>query len=483
MPTVFSPRKKVVYALAGARGAAIVDVSRESGALRARILARRRAPDGDVAAALGAAFEAADVRGARTVVAAGELISRCRLIAAPPAEGAVLRALLRREVDAGDVFLSTPAGPAIEDGRLLAGHFVVAAPVAELTRFAEAIETRRARVEAVCAYDRALMVFAGRRAGAGAKLFASLEPGWINLVYVAGGRPSFLRRIETPPDLPAAERLAALVGEAQKTLLVVRGRLKAPTPEGVVVCDPLGVLAGVDPGSEEVQGLPLEPSPFPLVVEGADDDVARSEAVRAAILDAVRRDDALRGCAFDVPTRFGRARARRRRVAAAALAAACFAAGFSLRRRLADEASELVDRIEAARAATLADADAPESVRDVAERFGRAHGEALRFEARRGRAAALLAALAAAAPPEASFDAVEAELRRDDDDRPFREVRLEGVVHRDLAGSRDPLRRFSEALRAIDGARDAVELPATNAEGAAAAPTPFRFRLRVGVDR
>lgn len=470
----------------GGRGASVVAIGRAGDGYAARVLASERStPETPPTEALSRALAAAGApRGVATPLL-GEVVVRSRLAAVPPADEATQRALLAQDGDPDDALATLAVGDVVESGRTLAGTFAFAARRADLRAVADAAEARGLTVEEPLAFDRLLMSFACGRAGdttGATRVVALIEPGWIDLVCVADGRALFVRRVEIASEAAAEDRLGSVVTEAQKTALVVRGRLRPPPLSGCTVMDPLGLLAGADfAAASENSGLELALRPLPLVVEGASHPAALGDAVRACAVECVRRDGGLRACALPFETRVA-ARSRAGRFAAvAACVVAVWGGAFALRRVMADEARTM-------RAAAAAPDRAPPPADDAGQRrrakeraaaasFGVDHAAALEFAARAPSAAALLAAVAEAAPDDAALTSLE--MRLDADGASCR-VRCAGFVRSDFAAARAVVRRFGAALRGTPGFSDVEERtvdapPEASAARADRVLTPFGF--------
>jgi hypothetical protein len=470
----------------GGRGASVVEIGRSGDGFAARVLASERsAPEAPPAEALARALAAARPSRGTATPLLGEVVVRSRLAAVPPADEATQRALLAHDGDPDDVIATLSVGDVVEGGRTLAGTFAFAARRGDLRAVADAAEAGGLTVEEPIAFDRLLMSFARARAGdtAGStRVVALLEPGWIDLVCVADGRALFVRRVEVASEAAAEDRLGSVVTEAQKTALVVRGRLRPPPLSGCTVVDPLGLLAGADvAAASEASGLELDFRPLPLVVDGASHPAALGDAVRACAVECVRREGGLRACALPFETRVAARSRAGRFAAAAACVVAVWGGSFALRGYMADEARTMRAAVVAP-AAVAAPADDAVLRRRAEERsaaatFGADHAAALEFASRAPSAAALLAAVAEAAPDDAALTSLEMRL---DEDGAVRRVRCEGFVRSDFAAARAVVRRFGAGLRATPGLADVEERtvdapPETAAARADRVLTPFAF--------
>lgn len=479
-----------LVAVVGGRGASLIRVSCDGdGGYRAEVCGTSRTAGQSlraVADALTAALQTSVPRGGKAALALAEFSTRARLVATPPAKGATLRTLLAQDLDPDDVFISTSVGEATESGRTLAGHLVLSAHRAEVRTFIDVVETRGLIVEGAVAFDRAFLTFAAARAGdtTGAmKIVALMQPCWTELACIADGRPLFVRRVETIADTPVAERIGAALTEAQKTALVVRGRLKNTAPlVGCVLIDPMQLGTAEDVRlAADATGIETVVAPFDVTATGSVDPAVLCDAVRAAVTEAVRAEASLAPCTFDVPTR-GMRSARRRRLSAAAAAVLLFwTAGFAARESMRSEArglrSDGLARMTASIAAVGPDDVARAEARAASARFAEEHAGLLRFGVGALSTSDLLGRIAAAAQSSAACTEIEISLEQDEDGSAFHDVTLSGFVRGDFAGARKVVRALTSDLRNTAGVSFVEELEPPNADPRSDPSVPAARRI------
>jgi hypothetical protein len=231
----------------------------------------------------------AAARGERVTLVLCDVWSRTQLLSIPPATPAVARQVLGNQLGAESLFCATEVGQTREGNAVLAAHLVMSCVESEVNDLVRALRACSVHVTRVAMFDGVLLRFGQGHVSAqatGLHMAVVVEPAWLHIACYDAGRPVFIRHVETLADLAADTRAAAVVAEVQRTVLVVRGRLRSPELERVSVLDPMGLVdrAGVEEGGAQI-GAPFTFGE--MAVEHIGENRAVGDAIRVAAVSAV----------------------------------------------------------------------------------------------------------------------------------------------------------------------------------------------------
>jgi hypothetical protein len=406
---------------------------------------------------LAAALRAGRIGRLRVVLVLCDGWSRTQLLSTPPAPPALTRRVLAGQLGPSEIFCSLPAGQVRDGVATLAAHLVMSASDDDVTVVARALRACSIQVTRVVMLDGALLSH-GRRhvapSASGLRMTAVVEAGWLHLGCYDVGRPVFIRHVETLADLAPDLRAAAVVAEVQRTVLVVRGRLKSPELEGVTVLDPMGLVdrAGIEDGEAQIG------APFRLANVDALPPTSGGDVRAATVAELDPRD--LR--AVEVAAPVVREGAQRLRVAGAiAIMIACLAGAWVFEHH----------RRQAGAGAATAAIAVDDGERDVSVLLERARGTLASFDdafgglaghlEARPRMSAIVDVLAATIPGRFVVESLSVNRATDETGRTRRRlvVRIDGLARGTLAACRADIRALHDRMAAIEGVSNVVEAP------------------------